>query len=73
MSDEIQLLGSVAFPGVFESLAAPFVNDVKMWALPAKRVFESYLDGVPMENGHLERLWDENGSMGEADDAVVSH
>lgn len=55
--EEVRLLGSVSFPGVFDDLDEPFVNDVKMWALPAKKVFEAYLDGSPIDNSYLEKLW----------------
>jgi hypothetical protein len=58
----VELMGSVSFPGVFEAPSSPFVSDVKMWALPARRVFDSYLEGKPMADECLECLW--NGSDG---------
>ena len=71
-TEDVKLMGSVSFPGVFEEPPSPFVSDVKMWALPAQQIFDAYLEGKPMADERLERLWNVTNSDGTSDGAVVS-
>ncbi len=42
-SDEIKLLGKAEFPDIFEKEEAPFMDCILMWALPAKTMWDCYL------------------------------
>lgn len=55
-NDFIQLLGRVEFPGMFEEGLAPFTNDVTMWALPAKDVWDCYLSGCAIGEDFISQL-----------------
>lgn len=44
-------IGRVSFPEVMGSVEPPFSNYINMWALPAHKVFEAYLDGRILDRG----------------------
>lgn len=49
----IRHTGRVRFPGVIAPEEPPFSNMVELYALPADKVFDAYLAGVPLENAEL--------------------
>lgn len=46
-------IGRVSFPEVMGHVESPFSDYVDMWALPAHKVFEAYLDGRELDREQL--------------------
>lgn len=49
-------LGRVEFPGVFDSLDKPFVDGIEMWALPARDMYDCYLNGTAVDGDYVRRI-----------------
>lgn len=50
----------VSFEKVMGKVEAPFSNYVDMWALPANRVFEAYLDGERIDSSEMRAVWSDD-------------
>lgn len=72
-SEDVKLMGNVSFPGVFEEPPVPFVSDVKMWVLPAQKIFDAYLEGRPITDETLDQLWNTTEDSGAQDGPIVSN
>ena len=55
--DYLVKMARVSFEKVMGKVAAPFSNYVDMWALPANRVFEAYLDGERIDGSEMKAIW----------------
>lgn len=56
--DGFTLLGHVDFPDIFERVQPPFVDGVDMWLLPARRIWQCYLNGKTLSESELDLLLD---------------
>lgn len=55
--DSLTKMARVSFEKVMGKVEAPFSNHVDMWALPANRVFEAYLDGERIDGSEMRAIW----------------
>lgn len=56
-SQELVKLSRVSFSEVMGKTSQPLSDFIDMWALPAGRVFEAYLDDERIDNGEFEVIW----------------
>lgn len=61
---ELRMLARVSFPEVMGSEKAPFSDFVNMWALPATKVFDAYLDGSELNAPGWDSLWGQTDAGG---------
>lgn len=57
-NDTIAHVGDVSFPGVFEKMEDPLSDDIQMWEMPARLMFDAYLSSVPISDDILDPLWE---------------
>lgn len=48
--EDLNLIGSVSFPVLFDSLEPPFSTLIDMWAVPACEAYNSYLSGQQLDS-----------------------
>lgn len=56
-SRELVNLARVSFPEVMGKSIHPLSDYIDMWALPASRVFEAYLDDDRIDGSEFEIIW----------------
>lgn len=56
-SQELMKLARVSFPEVMGKAARPLSDFIDMWALPAGRVFEAYLNDERIDGSEFEVIW----------------
>ena len=57
-SSTIYRMGHVEFRGVIPSLGRPFSDRIEMWALPAERIWQCYLNSEQLEGRDLDDILD---------------